>query len=86
MTGRELIEAIIKNNLEDNEIIPYNLFNPNIGDYLRFETTKPGVDYEVLWLTDDYWQDVIAIHAGEKTYGKFNKKEAEIFVPSSRRE
>ena len=73
MTGQELIDYIHKYNLEDAEILRLDENNGVDGDFLKFSITDPlehpSVDYKVLWLHDDYYQDVIFNHAGELTYG-----------------
>ena len=81
MTGKELIDAIMKNHLEDCEVIPRDIFDPNNGDYLRFFCPDKDTDYRVLWLTDDYLQDVVYNHAGEVTYGIFSTAEKEFYRP-----
>ena len=73
MTGQDLIDYIYKYKLEDAEILRLDENNVIDGDFLKFSITDPSerpfVDYRVLWLHDDYYQDVIFIHAGELTYG-----------------
>ena len=83
MTGKELIDVIVKNHLEDCEIIPRDIFDLNNGYYLRFYCPDKDTDYKVLWLTDDYFQDVKYAHAGEVTYGIFSKAEKEFYCPEA---
>lgn len=93
MTGRELIEAIKRYNLEDSEIIPNNLLDeynskdPIHGEYIRFTPADPdhyGYDYDVLWISNDYISDdVVYNKAGSRTYGIFSKAEIELWTPTS---
>ena len=73
MTGQELIDCIHKYHLEDAEILRLDENNGVDGDFLKFSMGDPPEyawpDYKVLWLHDDYYQDVIFNHAGELTYG-----------------
>lgn len=94
MTGRELIEAIKRYNLEDSEIIPNNLLDkyrskdqPINGEYIRFTPADPkheGYDYDVLWISNDYISnDIVYNVAGSRTYGIFSKAEEELWTPTS---
>jgi hypothetical protein len=66
MTGKDLIEAIKCNNLENREI--------REDSELKFVIDKQpfvngDVDYLYLWLHDDYFQDVLMFKSGEISYG-----------------
>lgn len=86
MTGKDLINYIHKYNLEDSEILRLNDENLEDGDFLKFAITDKkelqGVDYKILWLHDDYYQDVIFNHEGDLTYGvnKRTKRLASIYL------
>lgn len=73
MTGQELIDYIYKYGLEDAEILRFDEENLQDGDFLKFaildNKESRSADYKVLWLHDDYYQDVIFNHEGELTYG-----------------
>ena len=68
MTGQELIDNIKKYHLEDCEILPSH--GGIDGDYICFEDEEPDRYYKVLWITDDWFQDIIFNHAGDLTYGE----------------
>ena len=72
MTGQELIDCIKKYHLEDSDILRQNP-NSQDGDYITFSIPNPkpeDVGYnKVLWITDNYYQDVIFCKEGELTYG-----------------
>ena len=66
MTGRELIEKIKEHHLEDCEIIDVPVrINREDGKCIVFKT-GPN-EFKVLWITDDYFQDLVFILAGELT-------------------
>ena len=79
MTGEQLIGFIKKYHLEKENIIPRDISNNYDGDYLRFTCPDEDVDYITLWLTDDYLQDIIFNHEGDRTYGKFSEAEKEFY-------
>jgi len=86
MTGQELINYIVKHNLEKETLIPHDMFDACDGEYLRFSCSDYDADYKVLWLTDDYLQDVIFNNAGDLTYGEFSKAEKEFYTPPNQQE
>lgn len=73
MTGQDLIDYIHKYNLENSEILRLNNENLEDGDFLKFAITdekeSQSIDYKILWLHDDYYQDVVFDHEGDLTYG-----------------
>lgn len=83
MTGRDLINYIIKYNLDKETLIPNDMFNTYDDEYLRFTCSDFDADYKVLWLTDNYLQDIIFDNAGNLTYGEFSKEEKEFYTPPS---
>ena len=65
-TGSQIIREIQENHLEKNYILKLNADDLENGDYLEFGASPN----RVLWLHDDYLQDVVFIHAGELTYAE----------------
>lgn len=64
MTGSQIIRLIQENQLEEHYILKLNAYDLENGDYLEFGASPN----RILWLHDDYLQDVVFIHAGELTY------------------
>lgn len=64
MTGSQIIASIHENQLEEHYILKLNAYDLENGDYLEFGASPN----RVLWLHDDYLQDIVFIHAGELTY------------------
>ena len=64
MTGSQIITSIQENQLEEHYILKLNAYDLENGDYLEFGASPD----RILWLYDDYLQDVAFIHAGELTY------------------
>lgn len=66
ITGYQIITLIQAYQLEKHYILKLNAYDLENGDYLEFGASPN----RILWLHDDYLQDVVFIHAGELTYSE----------------
>ena len=75
MTGKDLIQKIQEYNLEDREILERDPTSPD-GDYLYFKDDEED-QVSILWVTDDWFQDIRYIREGELTHGSYSACVAE---------